>query len=159
MIALDKDRKRLARVTENVLRLGIDAPLSCIAADASDTAIWWDKQPFDRILLDAPCSAIGVIRRHPDIKVLRQPADIITLPSLQYALLCALWPTLKPGGILLYATCSILPGENQQVIARFLQQHADAKEKPIIATWGIDTSPVSNCCLGKLIKMGFSMHD
>ena len=121
------------RVEENLQRLGFRATL--IAADASRPD-WWDGTPFDRILLDAPCSASGVIRRHPDIKLLRQPEDIPRLVALQATILESLWPMLKPGGMLVYATCSILPQENAGQLANFLANHDDAKERPIEAKWG-----------------------
>ena len=133
LIALDVEEKRLARVEENLRRLGSRATL--IAADASSSD-WWDGLPFDRILLDAPCSASGVIRRHPDIKLLRQAEDIPRLVALQGAILEALWPMLKPGGILVYATCSVLPQENAGQLANFLGNHDDAIERPIEAGWG-----------------------
>ena len=95
-------------------------------ADATELDNWWDRKPFDRILLDAPCSATGVIRRHPDIKLLRKPTDIVKLAELQLQLLRRLWQTLSDGGILLYATCSILADENDLVIGKFLAETADA---------------------------------
>ncbi|NTS78656.1 16S rRNA (cytosine(967)-C(5))-methyltransferase RsmB [Catenovulum sp. SM1970] len=128
VVALDIDATRLNRVAQNLTRLKADANL--IAADASDDK-WWDKEQFDRILLDAPCSATGVIRRHPDIMYLRRETDIAELAKLQKQILDNLWPMLKPGGTLLYATCSVLPEENKQQITEFLQQHKDAKLAPI----------------------------
>jgi len=125
LFALDIDQKRLVRVAENLQRLGHQADL--LAGDASQPEQWWDGAQFDRILLDAPCSATGVIRRHPDIKWLRKAADIATLVSLQHVILDAIWPLLKPGGTMLYVTCSILPQENHQQIDAFLQRTADAK--------------------------------
>ncbi len=133
IIALDIEEKRLQRVEENLQRLGLGAVL--IAADAAH-AEWWDGKPFDRILLDAPCSATGVIRRHPDIKLLRHPEDIPRLVSLQAAILENLWPMLAPGGMLVYATCSILPQENAGQLANFLANHDDAREHTIRADWG-----------------------
>lgn len=133
LTALDLEETRLGRVEENLQRLGFSATL--IAADASRPD-WWDGTPFDRILLDAPCSASGVIRRHPDIKLLRQPEDIPRLVALQATILESLWPMLKPGGMLVYATCSILPQENAGQLANFLANHDDAKERPIEAKWG-----------------------
>lgn len=124
IIALDISSKRLERVEENLERLDLQAAL--IGADASNTKSWWDGQPFDRILLDAPCSATGVIRRHPDVKLLRKPADIAKLAELQLTLLNALWPLLKENGTLLYATCSILPEENDQVVLKFLDATKNA---------------------------------
>lgn len=126
VVAVDLEAKRLTRVRENLDRLGLDAQL--IATDARDTATWWDGKPFQRILLDAPCSATGVIRRHPDIKLTRQPDDIAALAALQGELLDALWPTLEVGGILLYATCSTLPTENTEVIEAFLTRTPGARE-------------------------------
>ena len=124
MTALDVDDKRLARVQENLTRIGLDANLIC--GDATDPDTWWDGQLFDRILLDAPCSATGVIRRHPDIKWLRKADDINVLVELQAQILKKMWSLLKPGGTLLYATCSVLPEENNQQIERFLNTQADA---------------------------------
>jgi 16S rRNA (cytosine967-C5)-methyltransferase len=135
VVAVDLEAKRLARVRENLDRLRLDATL--IAADGRDTAAWWDGQPFQRILLDAPCSATGVIRRHPDIKLTRQPEDIPALAQLQGELLDALWPTLAPGGILLYATCSVLPTENSETIAAFLARTPDAQEVAIAGEFGL----------------------
>lgn len=124
LTALDRSPSRLARVRDNLERLGLSARLQ--AADAGDTGSWWDGQPFDRILLDAPCTATGVIRRHPEIKWLRTPAQVDEACRLQAQLLSSLWPTLKPGGILVYATCSVLRCENGQQITAFLDQQADA---------------------------------
>lgn len=133
--ALDVSAERLQRVTANLQRLRLEASL--IAGDARQPTSWWDGKPFERILLDAPCSGTGVIRRHPDIKLLRTPADIAQLAELQQQLLAALWPLLAPGGLLLYATCSIMPDENTRTIERFLATCTDARERPIDATWGI----------------------
>lgn len=135
MVALDVDNQRLLRVEENLKRLQLTADLVC--GDASDPATLAGKPSFDRILLDAPCSATGVIRRHPDIKSLRQPTDIANLAVLQQQILNALWQKLKPGGRLLYATCSVMPEENTETIAQFMQSHADAVHLPIDADWGI----------------------
>lgn len=133
LTALDIEGKRLKRVEENLQRLGYSAKL--MTADASRNE-WWDGTPFDRILLDAPCSATGVIRRHPDIKLLRHPEDIPRLVLMQATILETLWPMLKPGGLLVYATCSILPEENNRQLANFLANHDDAREQPIEAKWG-----------------------
>jgi len=135
VVAVDLEAKRLVRVRENLARLGLNAEL--IAADGRDTATWWDGKPFQRILLDAPCSATGVIRRHPDIKLTRQPDDIVALAVLQGELLDALWPTLEVGGILLYATCSTLPTENTEVIAAFLARTSGARELDLATAAGI----------------------
>ncbi|MBA3563035.1 MAG: 16S rRNA (cytosine(967)-C(5))-methyltransferase RsmB [Gammaproteobacteria bacterium] len=125
MLALDRSAERLARLRENLARLGLTATLR--AADATDVGRWWDGEAFDRILLDAPCSATGVIRRHPDIKLLRRPADIGRYAARQEALLEALWPLLAQQGKLLYATCSILQQENAGVTGKFLEGHPDAR--------------------------------
>jgi 16S rRNA (cytosine967-C5)-methyltransferase len=134
LVALDIDRQRLKRVQDNLERLRLNAQLC--SGDAADPSAWWDGQPFERILLDAPCSATGVIRRHPDIKVLRKAGDVEALAEHQAEILRALWPLLAPGGILLYATCSILDRENAQQIGSFLQLHRDAREYVIEADWG-----------------------
>ncbi|VVM89701.1 Ribosomal RNA small subunit methyltransferase B [Pseudomonas fluorescens] len=135
VVAVDLEAKRLVRVRENLARLGLSAEL--IAADGRDTATWWDGKPFQRILLDAPCSATGVIRRHPDIKLTRQPDDIAALAVLQGELLDALWITLEVGGILLYATCSTLPTENTEVIEAFLARTPGARELDLATAAGI----------------------
>jgi len=135
VVAVDLEAKRLVRVRENLERLGLSAEL--IAADGRDTATWWDGKPFQRILLDAPCSATGVIRRHPDIKLTRQPDDIAALATLQGELLDAMWPTLDVGGILLYATCSTLPTENTEVIEAFLARTPGARELDIAGQFGL----------------------
>ena len=135
VVAVDLEAKRLVRVRENLERLGLSAEL--IAADGRDTAAWWDGKPFQRILLDAPCSATGVIRRHPDIKLTRQPDDIAALALLQGELLDALWKTLEVGGILLYATCSTLPTENTEVIGAFLARTPGARELDLATAAGI----------------------
>lgn len=141
LLALDNDAQRLTRITDNLTRLQLlsnKTQLNC--ADAAQPDTWWDDKLFDRILLDAPCSATGVIRRHPDIKYLRKPEDIKQLNQLQMQLLNALWPLLKSGGIMLYATCSILPQENSLLLQQFMQQHPDTKEISIETRWGIATS-------------------
>lgn len=139
LIALDIDDKRLQRVAENMARLKLSATL--VSGDAAEPDSWWDGKAFDRILLDAPCSATGVIRRHPDIKLLRRPEDIAKLVTLQSAILDAMWPLLKPGGMLVYATCSVLPQENSHQLEAFLARQPDAKEKKMNAEWGA-TAPV-----------------
>ncbi|WP_339442809.1 16S rRNA (cytosine(967)-C(5))-methyltransferase RsmB [Pseudomonas hunanensis] len=135
VVAIDLEAKRLTRVRENLDRLQLDAEL--IACDARDTASWWDGKPFQRILLDAPCSATGVIRRHPDIKLARQADDIPALATLQGELLDALWPTLEVGGMLLYATCSTLPTENTEVIKAFLARTPGARELDLATEAGL----------------------
>lgn len=134
LVALDIDAARARRIEENLQRLGLDARV--VTGDAGRPGDWWDGRGFDRILLDAPCSATGVIRRHPDIKSLRRAADIAALAETQAQLLEAVWPLLAPGGMLLYATCSVLRRENEQQIGEFLQRHADARERIIDVPWG-----------------------
>ena len=129
LVALDNDARRLARVGENLARLGLVAQL--VHGDASDPAAWWDHRTFDRILIDAPCSASGIIRRQPDIKLHRRAGDIAALAATQRAILDALWPLLAPGGRMVYATCSILREENEQVLAAFLAAHDDARPVPL----------------------------
>jgi 16S rRNA (cytosine967-C5)-methyltransferase len=134
LVAVDIDEARMQRVSENLQRLSLQAKL--VVGDAANPDGWWDGKPFDRILLDAPCSALGVIRRHPDIKLLRRAEDIGQLQALQKSILEAVWPLLAPGGLLLYATCSILKQENEQQVQDFLAEHSDAAELPIDADWG-----------------------
>lgn len=134
LVAVDSDKRRLARVTENLERLGLQAQLVC--ADAGEPGDWWDGQSFDRVLLDVPCSAIGVIRRHPDIKLLRRADDIRALAGRQQALLRGVWPLVKSGGMLLYTTCSVLAEENEMQIKSFLEANADAVVSTIDAKWG-----------------------
>jgi 16S rRNA (cytosine967-C5)-methyltransferase len=133
-IALDIEPKRMLRTKENLKRLNLEATL--ISGDAKKTNTWWDGQLFDRILLDAPCSATGVIRRHPDIKLLRTPEDITNITKTQAELLSALWPLLAPGGLFIYATCSILPEENDEQIAAFIKKQADCSFVSEENTWG-----------------------
>lgn len=129
VVALDCDEGRLDRVEENLQRLRLHATIRC--GDGRHPEQWWDGQPFDRILVDAPCTATGVIRRHPEIKWLRRDSDVAPLVETQRQLLDALWPLLKAGGTLLYATCSLLPEENSEQIAAFLERHADARLLPL----------------------------
>lgn len=133
LTALDSDATRLERVRETLARLKLSGTL--VAADAT-TDDWWDGTPFDGILLDAPCSGTGVIRRHPDIKALRREEDIAELAALQRDLLDAQWQRLAPGGRLLYATCSVLPEENAEQITAFLSRTAEARALTITADWG-----------------------
>lgn len=132
--ALDIDESRNQRIIENLQRLQLDAEVMTV--DALEPNEWFDGKPFQRILLDAPCSATGVIRRHPDIKLLRKPSDIPALSKLQNELLNTIWPLLDKNGVLLYATCSILSAENSQQISTFMAKHPDAKEIKITADWG-----------------------
>jgi 16S rRNA (cytosine967-C5)-methyltransferase len=137
IVALDSDLERLERVKQNTQRFDINT-IEIIQGNAQQQD-WWDGELFDKILLDAPCSATGVIRRHPDIKLLRKPKDIKNLVALQAQILENLWQVLKPGGVLLYATCSILKSENEQQIEKFLASHPDANEIKINLDWGVDT--------------------
>lgn len=134
MLALDVSDQRLCRVQENLERLDLSAEI--IAADAGDPDSWWQGETFDRILLDVPCSASGVIRRHPDIKLLRRKQDIDQLVETQQSMLQKIWPLLAQGGKLLYATCSIFKDENENQIKQFLQQQNDAEEIRLKANWG-----------------------
>lgn len=156
LTALDADAQRLTRVQDNLNRLGQTATLMVppgvsgalpapqggpaslgrpgtvlMAADARQTAAWWDGQPFDAILLDAPCSASGIVRRHPDVRWLRRPDDIAALARIQAELLDALWPLLAPGGRLVYATCSVFRAEGQAQLDAFLQRQPDAKSHDV----------------------------
>lgn len=134
MLAIDVDAQRLDRVRDNLLRLKLSAATQ--AADASLAHEWAAGQRFERILIDAPCSGLGVIRRHPDIKLLRRASDIATLQALQARILDAAWTLLAPNGVLLYATCSVLKVENEQQIAGFLKRHTDATELPLAIDFG-----------------------
>ncbi|HEX5464240.1 MAG TPA: 16S rRNA (cytosine(967)-C(5))-methyltransferase RsmB [Burkholderiales bacterium] len=125
LLALDSDAQRLTRVADNLSRLGLSAPTLC--ADAGALPKWWDGTPFDRILLDAPCSASGVVRRHPDIKWLRRARDVAQFAEHQARMLSALWQALGRDGKLLYATCSVFAEENQAVISAFLSRQPDAQ--------------------------------
>ena len=130
LTAVERDSSRIDSIHQNLDRLGCNATI--MAADASKPNEWWNGEPFDGILLDAPCSASGVIRRHPDIKLLRRASDIEALSRLQSELLEALWPLLAPGGRLLYATCSTLASENDVVVSRFLERHDKAVEDDVL---------------------------
>lgn len=132
--ALDIDEDRLQRIADNAARLGLKPKIQL--GDASLPAVWWDGQPFDRILLDAPCSATGVIRRHPDIKLLRKKEDIDAVVKLQAKILAAVWPLLRVGGVLVYATCSVLKVENELQIENFLGKHPDGEFQDRELPWG-----------------------
>jgi len=144
LTAIELDPERLASIHENLERLRLDATVQ--AADASKPKEWWDGQPYDRILLDAPCSASGVIRRHPDIKLLRRASDIEALAGLQTRLLEALWPLLAPSGRLLYVTCSVLAAENDAVVGDFLARHSDAREDRVLPNYNIRDLMVEKTC-------------
>ena len=129
MVAVDKDEQRLRRVEENLQRLELSARL--MVGDAAQPEEWWDGKPFERILADVPCSASGVVRRHPDIKWLRRSTDIAGFAAQQLAILQALWQLLAQDGKLLYATCSVFRQENEQVVAAFMAQQPDAQRLPV----------------------------
>src|SRR5690606_10582921 len=128
LVAVDRDAARLETARGTLGRLGLRATF--VRGDAALPAEWWDGKAFDRILVDAPCSALGVIRRHPDIKLLRSPGDIERAAKLQSRLLEALWPLLRPGGRLVYATCTIVDRENGERIRALLESAADAGLAP-----------------------------
>ncbi len=138
LTAIEKDPNRAKRISDALKRLDLNAIIK--VADIIDIDDWWDKKTFDRILLDAPCSATGVIRRHPDIKLLRTIEEVNTISRLQMQLLTTLWQTLSSGGLLVYVTCSILKQENSEIIKQFTENMPDCVLKPIHAEWGIDTS-------------------
>jgi 16S rRNA (cytosine967-C5)-methyltransferase len=157
VVALDRDAERLERVRENLDRLKLAATL--MHADALQPRDWWDGRPFERILLDAPCSALGVIRRHPDIKVLREPRDVDAALELQARLLGTLWPLLAPGGRLLYATCTVLERENGAQIERFCQRTPNAARLAVTSPRGLQILPGEAnmdgfyyACLGKPLE-------
>lgn len=135
LVAMDSDPQRLARVADNLQRLELQATL--LAGDACDPPSQLNNSTFDAILVDAPCSASGVIRRHPDVKLLRREGDIAGFARQQLRILQGVWPLLRPGGRLLYATCSVLEEENSQLVSRFLAQRPDAELLPLEATWGV----------------------
>jgi len=123
--ALDQDPQRCERIHDNLQRLGLEAEVR--AVDAADTAAWWDGRPFDAILLDAPCTASGIVRRHPDVRWLRRPTDVDQLAAQQQRLLDALWPLLRPGGRLLFCTCSVFRAEGEGQALAFLARHPEAR--------------------------------
>ncbi len=137
IVAIDVSQRRTALLADTLSRLGLTATI--MTADARRPKTWWDGRLFDRILLDVPCSATGVIRRHPDIKHLRSPEHIPALNDTQTALLTSCWPLLKPGGRLVYSTCSVLKDENDVVIKHFLNGEASARLNGIEANWGVAT--------------------
>ena len=151
LTVLDRQEKRVEQIHQTLNRLGLTAEVQL--ADASDTESWWKGKKFNKILLDAPCSASGVIRRHPEIKWLRTNDQVNTAMQTQSKLLAALWPLLESGGILVYATCSIFKRENSQQIQEFLQQHTDAVAEPAAVEWGA----VESC--GRQILSGEAQMD
>ncbi len=134
VLAIDRDPARLARVEATLARLGLRARL--LAADAGNPTAWWDGVPFDAILLDAPCSASGIVRRHPDVRWLRRASDIDVLVATQARLLDALWPLLAPGGRFLYCTCSVFKAEGQDQIDAFLQRHGSSGQASLLPSPG-----------------------
>lgn len=134
LLALEVDSPRAARLRDNIARCGVAAQVR--EADATRPSDWWDGMHFERILLDAPCTGSGVIRRHPDIKHLRRPQDVAQMAARQTALLQALWPLLARDGILLYATCSVSRAENEAILSGFLERCADARDEKLTTTWG-----------------------
>lgn len=134
LLALDRDPRRVRRMGETFARLGLEAEVR--VGDATEPGSWWDGRPFDAVLVDAPCSATGIVRRQPDVLLHRRPSDLAALLATQAQLLDALWPTLAPGGTLLYATCSILREENQAQVAAFLARTGDARAEPPDARFG-----------------------
>ncbi|OGV26246.1 MAG: hypothetical protein A3F18_06035 [Legionellales bacterium RIFCSPHIGHO2_12_FULL_37_14] len=153
VIALDKDPKRLEYVHDNLKRLQLSADVK--AGDGTKLTTWWDGEEFDRILLDAPCSATGVIRRHPDIRVLRSHEEVRQAASTQAELLRSLWTTLKPGGLLLYVTCSVLNQENDVQLAAFLQSEPTASLVKFRLPWGRRTEYGWQCLPGEAKGDGF----
>lgn len=149
--ALDSDERRLVRVHENLNRLQQQANVLC--GDARQPECLGEGALFDRLLIDAPCSATGVIRRHPDIKLLRKETDIAPLANVQLSILQALWPRLKPGGRLLYATCSVFPQENTRIIERFIKMQDNAVDITIETSWGIP------CLYGRQLLPKIGGHD
>ena len=136
LTALDADATRAARITDNLRRLGLAATVK--VSDAREVDTWWDGRPFDRILADVPCSASGVVRRHPDAKWLRRESDIAGFAATQRAIVDALWRTLAPGGRMLYASCSVFGEENARQVETFVGRHVDARRLPIPGTTTLD---------------------
>ena len=141
LVALDSDEARLARVRENLARLSLDdRRASVVAGDAAASATWWDGRAFDRILADVPCTASGIVRRHPDVKWLRRASDVAAFAAAQAAMLDALWRCLARGGTLLYATCSVFVEENEAQAAAFAGRTSDALRESCEFPAGVDSS-------------------
>lgn len=153
LTALELDPERARRVTEGLDRLGLRGRV--IVGDAAEPGAWWDRQAYDRILVDAPCSATGVLRRHPEIRWLRRATDIAANALAQRAILDALWPLLAPGGLLVYATCSILHAENREQVESFLGRHDDASALDCAPPESVDCRPGSQILPGSLDRDGF----
>lgn len=152
--ALDADPQRLERVRENLDRLGMAARLT--VGDARDPARWWDGRRFERILLDAPCSASGIVRRHPEIRWLRRRSDLATLSAQQSEMLAALWPLLEAGGKLIYATCSVFGAEGERVVERFCADRPDAERLTLHWRWAGDEQ---DSAVGQLLPRSGEMRD
>ncbi|WP_133501021.1 16S rRNA (cytosine(967)-C(5))-methyltransferase RsmB [Cognatilysobacter terrigena] len=155
MTAIDVDAARLAQVEKAMNRLGFGDRARLIAADAADVATWWDGTPFDAVLLDAPCSATGIVRRQPDVVLHRRESDLDALVALQAKLLDALWTTVAPGGVLLYATCSILRDENERQVDAFLARTPDAVAEPLDARFGRESGVGRQVLPGERGRDGF----
>lgn len=156
LLALDNDAARADKIQENLQRvMPKAAPVKICVADATEPALWWDQRPYNRVLLDAPCSGTGVIRRHPDIQLLRRPQDIVTLQQQQWRLLTALWDTVAPGGYLLYCTCSILKAENEDIIQRFLNNRSDANAQSLVLPHALPTGAGMQFLPGQAETDGF----
>ncbi len=153
LVAVEQDAKRASRIRDNLTRLKLEATLK--VADAAEPSSWWDGRPFERILLDAPCTASGVVRRHPDVKARRSPAEVAVAVGLQARLLGALWPLLAPRGKLLYVTCSVFQRENALQLKDFLAGHADAQALPPAVTWGTAAGPGRQVLTGEGGMDGF----
>jgi 16S rRNA (cytosine967-C5)-methyltransferase len=139
VVCVERDASRIGLLEANLARLGLQAEVVC--ADAGAPATWWDGEPFDRILVDAPCSATGVVRRHPDIKLHRRARDVPALVTQQARMLDALWPLLAPRGLLLYASCSVLPPENQRQVKRLVESRAEVTVAEPDVAWGHPCAP------------------
>jgi len=153
LTAVELEAKRAQRIRENLKRLKLDATLK--VADAADTRSWWDGEPYQRILLDAPCSASGVVRRHPDVKLRRTPGEVAVAAGLQAKLLAALWPLLAPRGKLLYVTCSVFQRENAVQVTDFLAGHPDAAATHLQGDWGVVAGPGRQVLTGEGGMDGF----
>lgn len=154
-VGVDTDDRRLARTRDNLDRLGLADRARLVQGDGAQPHSWWDGQPFQRILLDAPCSGTGVIRRHPDIKWLRRERDIAAHAELQGRLLAAAWSMLAPGGCLLYATCSVLRAENDAVVSAFLASTPSARAATLPVDWGREAGPGRQILPGEAGMDGF----
>lgn len=153
VLALDVDERRLQRVRETLERVGLGAQMR--AADATDAASWWDGRLFDAVLLDAPCSATGIVRRQPDVLLHRRSEDVAALAALQARMLDAAWRVLRPGGLLVYTTCSILRVENALQVETFFRRHADAEPVPAAQAWGLRDSAGAQRFPGEAMMDGF----